>query len=104
MTLAARIVPTVYDLWDGIGFDYVQSVEAEYVAHGSTLLAYFRAMETLAAEPITAASIARYDEMFDQDAQFILRGGLVHLLGTELTDDERRLATAMLKIEDEALA
>lgn len=96
--LCFRIVGAARQKWEDPSdpASYVASVAAD-----QHLPRYFRRIESLAAEPRTRSTLASYWAAFDQDAQFILRGGLSGLIEAgELSSADEQTARAMLALED----
>lgn len=103
--LCFLILPAVAEVWGGpqdegnIGYEYVQAV-----GNDVRLPAYFRAMEAISTPPLNDVSLHRFWNLYDQDAQMILREGLLHLTADRsLSDDQQARISAMLKLERMAI-
>lgn len=101
--LCFHILPAVRAAWgddptDG-GIMYIRDVAADIA-----LPAYFRLMQQIAAEPDPEIRVARFWAAHDQDAQMILRAGLIRLKANRrLTAEQRVMVRQMLKLENEAV-
>jgi hypothetical protein len=100
--LASRIAPAAFAAWGHppeLGGSYVETVMREI-----DIPAYFRAVSILALEPRTPELRHRHRAMFDQDAAFILEGGMGHLLRGDLTDGDRAMIEAIRSLGEWSLS